>query len=306
MSIRRGRRAWFLLGVVGVAVFGVSAASSLGGASGGNGDEQTIVIRAATTLWKDTGVEIGKGQRIGVAIVKNNATCHAGGATDCPIGYSAGYTCSNNPVVGKVPNGPGGEYMPYGLWIGRVGIDGRPFPIVSGTAPAGPGELYLAYNDCALPAGYSDNGGSATFRITGIQPKTCPVYFTPDPGDKVAVATVVVLKPKDRNATTEAAAWVQHGASGTREPLTEGYQLQAGDVITAGANAVLAFDFAAGGRVGVNAGAQIEVTGPRQVKDVSGNVSVKKADWSSAWAKCNKLKEPIEIQTNGGAMGSKG
>jgi hypothetical protein len=129
---------------------------------------KTIVLQASSSAWKDTGINVRTGKHVRIVITKNNATCHAGGASDCPIGKSAGILCSNDPVVGPVPAGPGGPTIPYGTWMGRIG-HGKPFAITYSASQAGPGELYLAYNDCTGALAYSDNAGSATFRLTWVR-----------------------------------------------------------------------------------------------------------------------------------------
>jgi hypothetical protein len=49
--------------------------------------------------------------------------------------------------------------------------------------------------------------------------------------------------------------------------------------------------------------ATIRVINQRTVVDVSGPIHLTKAN---LWTKCAKLKEPIEVQQDGGIMGDKG
>jgi hypothetical protein len=73
-------------------------------------------------------------------------------------------------------------------------------------------------------------------------------------------------------------------------------------------NTIAALEFLIGGRVGVNKDTDIEVVNERSVAD--GKTSVKRIVLKngSLWVKADAkaLKQPIEIQTNGGVMGIKG
>ena len=84
--------------------------------------------------------------------------------------------------------------------------------------------------------------------------------------------------------------------------------LYVNDFIRTGPTCLAAIEFLIGGRVGINSGTIIEIVNERSVADgpisfgrlIAKNVSLwKKAD-------ANTLKQPIEIQTNGGVMGIKG
>lgn len=72
-------------------------------------------------------------------------------------------------------------------------------------------------------------------------------------------------------------------------------------------NTVAALEFLIGGRVGINCDTQIEIVNERSVADGS---AVKRVilNNGSLWVKADAraLKQPIEIQTNGGVMGIKG
>lgn len=72
-------------------------------------------------------------------------------------------------------------------------------------------------------------------------------------------------------------------------------------------NTVAALEFLIGGRVGINSSTEIEILNERSVSDGS---AVKRVVLSSGslWVKADakSLKQPLEIQTNGGVMGIKG
>lgn len=73
-------------------------------------------------------------------------------------------------------------------------------------------------------------------------------------------------------------------------------------------NTLAALEFLIGGRVGINKDTEIEIVDAKSVADA--NVSVKRIIMKngSLWVKADAkaLKQPIEIQTNGGVMGIKG
>jgi hypothetical protein len=85
-----------------------------------------------------------------------------------------------------------------------------------------------------------------------------------------------------------------------------GMEVCVGDQIRTDPETVAAIEFVIGGRVGINRASSVIIDTERSVKD--GTV-----DWQriimrklGMWAKTAKLKEPLEIQTNGGVMGIKG
>lgn len=83
--------------------------------------------------------------------------------------------------------------------------------------------------------------------------------------------------------------------------------LQKGDIITTGPDTLAAVEFLIGGRVGINADTQVVMVNERAVAD--GALSIKRTLLKNAalWVKADakRLKEPIEIQTNGGILGIK-
>lgn len=127
---------------------------------------KTLTLGTSSPVFRDTGVKLAKGASATISVT-GDGTCHAPSASDCPTGPNgAGFTCASNPIAGPVPPGPAGPDVPYGAVAGRVGKHGKPFLIGKGRSAAGPGELYLVYNDCDPPAGYGDNGGSFRVSIT--------------------------------------------------------------------------------------------------------------------------------------------
>jgi hypothetical protein len=84
--------------------------------------------------------------------------------------------------------------------------------------------------------------------------------------------------------------------------------LRVKDVIRTAPDTILAIEFLIGGRVSVNSGTVIEIVNERSVADGRNGIKRTFLKNASLWLKSdsNALKEPIEIQTNGGVMGVKG
>jgi hypothetical protein len=78
------------------------------------------------------------------------------------------------------------------------------------------------------------------------------------------------------------------------------------DFIRTGPTCLACLEFLIGGRVGINKGTFIEIVNERSVADGSTSVWQVAMKSGSLWWKQNELKQPIEIQTNGGVMGIKG
>ncbi len=295
---------------VGMALLLVSVTAAFVSSAAAPAKSSTIrkfVISALRSQWRDTGLLIKDGASASIHISSSDATCHTPSASDCPVGKSAGYTCSDNPVVGNVPPGPAGDAIPYGVLAGKVGANGKPFAVPSGATASGPGELYLVYNDCSAPAGYGDNGGSVSVYVTGdFKVKPPPPSPPPTPKAKdggPTLATVAEIKSTLPGGTPR--AFIQRGSKGAFQPLGLGTEVQKGDVIRTYANTVIALDLSLGGRVGINSGSKVELAGERNI------VNTEKGDRlqltsGDMWAKCGKSKEPIEIQTNGGIIGIRG
>ena len=83
----------------------------------------------------------------------------------------------------------------------------------------------------------------------------------------------------------------------------ENMTLNVRDIIKTSPDTVLAIEFLIGGRVGVNKDTSIEIVNERAVAD--GSNGFKRAIYKNVglWLKADKLREPLEIQTNGGTLG---
>ena len=121
-------------------------------------------------------------------------------------------------------------------------------------------------------------------------------YVPPDP---LAVATVVEVKAEKGHKGN-----AEYLRDGKWRPVKLDTVLHPRDRIRTDAFTVAAFEFAIGGRVGVNKNSEVVVTSERG-SDEPGRPRVKLTK-GQMWAKCQKLKEPLEIETGGGVMGIKG
>jgi hypothetical protein len=184
MMLRRPLRAARPPGVLlGLGLALVLASSSAQAAPAG--PTRTFTVLASSSEWLYTGVDLPTGASATLSAT-GNGTCHAGGASDCPVGVpnGAGYTCAGSPF-GSFRSGPAGPAFPYGALAAKVGPDGTPFLLGSGTTAGGPGEVYLVFNDCNPPEGYSDNSGAYTVTVVGGAMPTPndspPAGFLPGP-----------------------------------------------------------------------------------------------------------------------------
>ena len=90
------------------------------------------------------------------------------------------------------------------------------------------------------------------------------------------------------------------------DPGWEGMPVWIGDQIITDKNTGVVIEFVIGGRVGINRDAWVTIVSERSVADTT--IDLKKIILRQAGAlyKMYRLKEPMEIQTNGGVMGIKG
>lgn len=88
-------------------------------------------------------------------------------------------------------------------------------------------------------------------------------------------------------------------------PAYVGTRGEVKDQFKTGPNTVAALEFFIGGRVAVVPGSEIEIVTDHSIAN---KTSLKRVLLKSGglWMKSSKLKEPLEIQTNGGVMGIKG
>ncbi len=112
----------------------------------------------------------------------------------------------------------------------------------------------------------------------------------------------------DLSASKVAAVVIRHN---TFAVAHVGMTLQIGDIFKTAPNVVAALEFLIGGKVGVNEDSAIRVDTERSVSeaepsfmDILGRYAI--TGPHRLFIKSVKLKEPLEIQTNGGVMGIKG
>jgi len=155
---------WSVVGAV--IVVGVLALLLAPTKSPGANASKTVDISASNTEWTRV-AKIKKGGTAHVKVLGGDATCHVGGASDCPIGNprGSGQLCSAAGPNGdqNYRPGPAGPDIPYGGLAGRLTPPkGKPHTFAFGAAKQvhGPGVLELVFNDCLPPDGYGDNAGS--------------------------------------------------------------------------------------------------------------------------------------------------
>jgi hypothetical protein len=82
--------------------------------------------------------------------------------------------------------------------------------------------------------------------------------------------------------------------------------LRVGDRVRTGLRTIAALEFFIGGRVGISVDTTVEVVGERQVTAVDMSLSRRaKTTWVLLTGG-NRLKQPLEIQTSGGILGTRG
>jgi hypothetical protein len=197
----------------------------------------------------------------------------------------------------------------------------------SATAFSGPDGVYRmtlakkgVYAFKPFDAGFNEHGaitnytlGARTLAIRGdrsgvdfagysrsdvIPPPSGPFANAP-PGTLAAIVEI-----KARDSTQPTVAFVQRGGTGPVTPLRVGDTLKQGDVVGTDGNTLLALELALGGRVGVNSSSEVVLNGARTVRSTTTDAFT--LSKGGMWSRCGALKEPLEIQTNGGVMGIKG
>lgn len=78
------------------------------------------------------------------------------------------------------------------------------------------------------------------------------------------------------------------------------------DRIVVGPGTLVAIEFLIGGRVGINQSTQVVINSNRSVVDVNTALGRSFMNTVKLFLDANKLKQPLEIQTNGGTMAIKG
>jgi hypothetical protein len=204
-------------GLLAVGGLTVALAVTAPGAAWGAVELGTFTVPASSPNWLDTGLNLSAGASDTLSVA-GNGTCHVGGASDCPVGnpHGAGFTCAGSPF-GNFPPGPAGPTIPYGALAGKINANGTPFLVGPGVTVTGPGELFLVFNDCNPPMGYSDNAGSYAVSVSGTPPNASdspPPGFRPGP--RLGVSTFnkhfVATPASARFCFLSSACYVRSGA----------------------------------------------------------------------------------------------
>lgn len=163
----------------------------------------------------------------------------------------------------------------------------------------------------------TDNQGQS-FTITGSGSGK-PATTTPTTTTPTGTGSELPPLPRSTNPTARMQSIISDGPRGTKHSVkvrrggkdyaaSENSTLQNGDVLTTDDQTVAALEFLIGGRVGINKDTNVVMVNERRVGD--GDNGLKRAILKngSLWLKADAktLKEPIEIQTNGGILGIHG
>lgn len=135
------------------------------------------------------------------------------------------------------------------------------------------------------------------------------VFFCLFLGSRAGAEEAVLRVQSIRPTTPGKIAVLQQrrGSDSKAYPVSENSTGYVKDHYLTDPNTLAALEFLIGGRVGINSNTEIEVVNERSVAD---GAPVKRVILSSGsvWVKADgkTLKQPLEIQTNGGVMGIKG
>ena len=206
--------------------------------------------------------------------------------TDC---FSTPGTCLVEPLEASVQitSQPGGEF----LVSARAGSDGKyTVPVDAGPVTVTPGGDGAVPGDVFTPP---FTRLTLTRNTTGVNFNIC-AYPRNNAADPVA---------RVRNIEGRGGAYVQRDGIGPLQRLGLGDTIGPRDRVSTDNGTSMAFEFACGGRIGVNPGAKVIVFGERRV--VRGQPQIVPA-FSGPWEKAQRLQQPLELQTKGGVMGIKG
>lgn len=156
-----------------------------------------------------------------------------------------------------------------------------------------------AYGNGPGPPGYYDDNTGSLDAVVDIQkPKPPEPPPEPEPVDPLAVAKIAEFRTA--NGMGKPHAFFFRG--GEKQEIGPKTQLRPGDDVETDENTIVAIEFAIGGRVAVKPDTLIRILSERS----AGGLTKPGAKAGGIWAKCDKLKEPFEVQTSGGVMGIKG
>lgn len=126
-------------------------------------------------------------------------------------------------------------------------------------------------------------------------PSLKPVIERPCKVGEVLVAEAIAV---------DGIAYITHG-NGKKERAKPGVILRIGDSITTVGDSQMAIEFAVGGKIGINSGSTIKITGFRSAIDEGGNIL--QIDAGYVWAKFNeKKKKPLIFRTRNTCLGIRG
>jgi hypothetical protein len=95
---------------------------------------------------------------------------------------------------------------------------------------------------------------------------------------------------------------------GAMEKAVSGVRLYTGDKVYTLGSSYVDISFDIGGSVALNENVVVEMTGPREVKNVTQTTLIQEAVGTvgEIWAKFTKQQEEVQFETKGGVLGIKG
>ncbi len=155
---------------------------------------------------------------------------------------------------------------------------------------------------------------------TSVTPQTAPPRepYASNPSDPI-----IRIIDVQNQSNPQAEGSLEYFRDGTWRPASKNLGLQVGDRLRTKADTIASFEFLTGGRVGINKGVEIEITGERTLREFPTNKQVaRKAGTLIKDGAINlflgtlrlgglpfitpQSYPPLEIQTNGGSIGIKG
>lgn len=238
---------------------------------------RTFSIPALSNQWIDTGLYLTDDNAATVSFLGSNATCHEGGAIDCPIGnpLGAGLTCEKAINDWSFPIGPAGPGAFYGVVYAKAGNSGAPQLVSDTFVTSGTGNLKLVFNDCGNAEGYTDNAGSTQVSVSADYSLAAPNHIA-------------------RAGKMQGTIVVRHGSSAP-VPLYAYDPLVPGDWVSTRKMSYAWIEVATGFYMRASSSTSIQLA-QNSVRLLSGEL----------WAGCGSTQKPLKILSKGHRVGFMG
>ncbi|MCY7303296.1 MAG: hypothetical protein LH654_09740 [Thermoleophilia bacterium] len=273
MFVRRTRRL-LLLGVLALCLSAVVPAASAEPVL--RSGTYAVTVRTSGVAFQSTWTLRVTGSSI---TGTSTWTCCPGGRTDPLSGSVQGATAT----IVRDCNGQGINVACRQTYVVRAGASGT----LSGTG-----------------SGYGAKPGTTIAMKLKSAPSTPPAAPKLPPLPPTANATARIFQHNANHGKGPGRATVKRDGKLYSGLLNS--KLQNGDIIKTDGNTVVAVEFIIGGRVGININTEVEMINERAVA-IRGESTTRAALKNAGlWVKADKLREPLEIQTNGGVTSIKG